>query len=155
MSNTNQRRNHTSESVLGIVPVSHPQPLRTELTPYVLEHPVTHDEKRITEEFRKQTLVIEGEGEKTVFGQDIIGEIHDNAQEIFVSTIKSIFEAKQEAKGTEYQSYVDEFTTLNAKSLAKHLYGSVEVGAAEIGIEISRSLYPPPEPLSLWKRLFG
>ncbi len=155
MSKPSHNGNGKSERVLDIVPVDHTQPLSTELIPYVLEHPVTRNEKRIAEEFRTQTLVIEAVGEKTLFGQTAIGEIHVHAQDVFADSVHSMLESKQEAQGTEYQSYVDEFAKLNAQSLAKHLYGSVEVGASAIGVEISRSLYPPPEQASLWKRLFG
>ena len=155
MSKLSARGNNRTESVLGIVPVDQPQPLHTELIPYVLEHPVTRDEKWITEQFHTQTLVIEAEGEKTIFAQVEIGEIHVHAQSVFADSVTSMFETKQEAQGTEYLPYIDEFTKLNAQSLAKHLYGSFEVGAAAIGVEISRSLYPPPEPTGFWKRLLG
>ncbi len=144
-----------TESVLGIVPFDQPKPLHTELAPYTLMHPVTREEKRITEEFHKQTLVMEGTAEKTIFGQGEIGDIHESAQFVFAESVSSIFEIRLEAQGTEYQAYVDEFTKLTAQSLAKCLYGSVTVGSAAIGAEISRSLYPSPEPMSLRKWLFG
>lgn len=144
------------ESVLGFAAIEAPPRLSSELVPFGQSNrALTRDQKRVTEEFGRQELIIEATGAKTAFGQDEIGEITQNGGFVFTDTVSYLFELKDEAHGKEYQPYVDEFTKVQVRTLAKHLMGTIEVGAVNIGAVINQSLDLPPEKPSLWKRLFG
>lgn len=143
------------ENVLGLAPLSPVPSLSTDLVPFNPSRALTRDERRITEEWRKQTLVIEGTTAKTILGQTEIAELHKHGACVFDDSVSYIVGIKEEARGKEHQVYVDEFTTRQIQSLARHLLGAIEVGATNIGFEINRSLYPPPEKRGFFERLFG
>lgn len=150
------KKDAKEESVLGLIALETPPRLSSELVPFGQpSRALTKDEKRVTETFDKQVLIIEATEAKTVFGQNGIGEIHQNGGYVFHDTVSYLFELKDEAHGKEYQPYIDEFAKLQARTLAKHILGTIEVGATNIGAMIHQSLDLPPEKPSLWKRLFG
>lgn len=152
MSKANRRK---TESVLGLAPLEMASPFHTGLVPYAQERTLTREEQRVTNEFDRQKLVIEAQREKTKLGIGAIGEIRDHASMVFQDTGISIFVRQQEVLGSEIESYVTEFNRLNMQGLAHDLLAATNVGSTNIGTVIYKSLDLPPEPPSLWKRLFG
>jgi len=146
-----------NESVLGLAPLAPPTGLSTNghLAPFSPGRALTKDQRRILEEWHKETLVIDTTAAKTVFGMSKIAEIHQHASIKFDETVDYILAVKEEEHSREHQQYVDEFSTRQIQLLAKHLLGAIEVGGTNIGIEIHRSLYllSEPEQRSFWQRL--
>lgn len=119
---------------------------------------LTKEQQRVLAEFEKQHLVIEKQQEKTTFGEEMIGEIHEHGFSTFAHTSGAIIGIKALAQGAEHQAYLEEFSKHQLAMLARHISGAVNVGATNIAVEISRSLYPEPElpePRSWLKRLIG
>lgn len=115
----------------------------------------TRDERKIGEEYRKQALVIDRQAAKTIFGMTKIGEINRHAAQTFDDTVGFIVTAKAEARGKEHQAYVDEFANRQIQMFARHMFGTLEVGATNIGVEINRSLYMTASPRGFFGRVFG
>ncbi|MCL5960829.1 MAG: hypothetical protein M1358_16270 [Chloroflexi bacterium] len=148
------------ESLLGLVPVtSGPNsPSNGSLAPISAQRSLSRDEQRTLDEYHKEILVIDATAHKTLFGMTKIGQIHQHGALKFDETTGYILNIKNQSRGREHQAYVNEFSAHQIQMLAGHLIGAMEVGGTNIGMEVHRSLYPlpePPEPRSLWKRLFG
>jgi len=148
------------ESVLGLVPISSAGSGNGQLSlaPIGANRAITKDEARAIDEFHKEMLVIDAQAAKTAFGMTKIGQLHQHGADIFDKTTEYILGIKDRPRGREHQLYVEEFSHHQIQLLAKHTMGAIEVGSGAIAVEIARSLYPipePPEPRSLWKKLFG
>ncbi len=142
------------KDVLGLSIVAAAPKPGTELVPFG-GRKLTREERRITDELHKQVLVLEGTAQKTAFSQAKITEIHMHGAVMFEETVAFIASVKEESRGTDYQTYVDQFSRRQIESLARHLLGVTEVGAMAISYEVNRSLYPPPEQRGFLQRLFG
>ncbi len=147
--------NGEKESALGLVATNLPRPLSTEVASRGFGRPITRDEKRITEEFHKQVLVIQAVAEKTTFGQAALGDVHEHGQGVFAKGVRTIFAIKKKTESAECESYLEEFSRVTVQSLGQSLIRTYGTSAAAIETEIARPLYPPPEEKSLFRRLFG
>lgn len=123
------------------------------------------DQLRIVEEWNKQTSVIAGHRALTIFAAASIGEMHSQINEAFNGSAAEILADKFLQDGHRAQDFIEEFDEKQVQLLAKHLWGVLEVGASNIGMEVHRPLYPPaievkepiqePEPFSVRRFLFG
>ena len=154
--------NKKNESVLGLVPLKSPPALSMNGAQTFLDgnRALTKREVIIIENLHEQNLVIDAISSKTTFGVQKMDEIKVYAASEFLETVAYIDGIRQEARGTDYQPAVAEFSTYLIQLSARHILGAIEVSAAAIGTEISTSLYPPPEPpepprRGLLQRLFG
>lgn len=80
--------------------------------------------------------------------------MYQHAASVFDATACNVLSVQKGARGTERQAYVEEFTTRQIQSVGRVMLGAIQVAATNIGYEINRSLYPPPEPLGLLERIF-
>ncbi len=153
---SNRTSYQKSESILGLPDDIGSGGLGNSLVPYNPQNQaVTRDEKRIGEEYRKQIIVIEAQAAKTIFGQTKIAEINRHAAQVFDDTVGFIVTTKAEARGKEHQAYIDEFANRQIQMFARHMFGTLEVGATKIGLEIDRTLYVEASRRRLLARLFG
>lgn len=143
-------------SVLDLPSESGSSNLGSSLIPYNARNQAgTRDERKIGEEYRKQVLVIEVQAAKTIFGLTKIAEINQHAAQTFDDTVGFIVTTKAEARGKEHQAYVDEFANRQIQMFARHVFGTIEVGATNIGLEINRTNYVSASPRGFWERVFG
>jgi hypothetical protein len=142
------------ETALGLVPLTSPPSLRTAGIQEALGvgHAVTKRELQIADQWHEQTLVIDADASKSIFGIEKLTEIQQHAACGFVETAAYIDRHRREAQGTAYQAPVDEFSHYLMQVAARQILAAVEVSGAGIGAEINRSLYPPPEPVPPPKR---
>ena len=99
-------------------------------------------------------LVIDATEAKTEFGMYKIGQMQERASDLFGDTVSFMLQNKEEAKGTEAELYVAEFTMRQIQMYARELLGCLEVGGTRIGEEVFRSLSLPPEKQKgFWARL--
>lgn len=149
-----------NESVLGLPPL----PATTNsssngtLAPARPRGALTHDEQRVVEELGKQEVVIRGVRAKAALATDAIADVELHGVTKFDEAVGYIVELKEEQRSKEHQAYTDEFCERGIHLLAKHTLGVMEVAATNIGIEVHRTLYPPPEeerPRGFWERLLG
>jgi hypothetical protein len=147
------------ESVLGLVPLAQGQSFgeNGQMAVFGSTRPSNPDEKWVLDEYHKQTCVMEGFEIKAVKAMQLIGEIHKEGVTTFDEASAHILTIKDEQRGKEHQAYIDEFCTRSLQMMGRHLLATMEVGATNIGIEVHRSLYPPPppEPRGFFKRLFS
>lgn len=148
------------ESVLGLAPVT--QNLsNSSVVSYGNQNVTTDDERRIISEYRKQNLVIDGGREKSKFAISQIAEIYQHGVTTFDNSTEFITKLNNRPRSKDHQAYMDEFCDRSVQMLARHIFGVVEVGATNIGVEVHRSLYPvfePPvleKPKSLLQRILG
>jgi len=116
------------------------------------------DEQRILDECGKEVLVMDGNRAKTIFAIDQIAEIHKHSVVTFEDTTAFILAIKDEQLDGEQKVYMDEFCIRSVQVLGRHIFSIMEVGAANIGKEVHRSLYPPIEqqkPKGFLQKLFG
>jgi hypothetical protein len=118
-------------------------------------HAITREEQRVIDLFQKEKMIIEATTAIAAIGIRSIGEIHQHASQTFDETVGFILEVKAQPREREHQLYVEEFSKHQIQMLARHLYGAVEVASTNIGMEMHRSFYLPPEQPGFWGRLLG
>jgi hypothetical protein len=148
------------ESALGLAPLPQSQTFGANGSggSYGNMNTATPDEQKIIAEYRKETMVIEGVKEKAIFAAIQIANIHQHGVTTFDDTVAFITELKNTQRSKEHQVYTDEFCERSIQMLARHLFGVMEVGATNIGVEVHRSLYPiqaPEKPKTLLQRLLA
>lgn len=105
----------------------------------------TPDERRIAEEWNKQTMVIHGARAQTSFAAACITEMHGRVSETHREGVERILAEASLPEDLKARDYVEAFSEKQVQLLEKHLWGTLEVGANNIAVEVHRSLYPPPE----------
>jgi hypothetical protein len=125
-----------------------------------ISHVITPREHHIAEQWHEQVLVMDGTRSKGLFGMEIIADINQCAAAEFVETEAYIHSYVLEAIGTGYEAETIEFATYLRRISARQFASAVEVVGAKIGLELDRTLYPPPEaappkPKGFLQRLFG
>jgi hypothetical protein len=128
------------------------------IVPLRAGHQLSKDEQRVMAEWHKTQLVIEATAARAVFGISKVTEIHQHGSLTFEEATAAILAIKDKAHGKEHEAFMEEFTSRQIPLMARHLFGAIDVSVTNIGLELHRSLYPEPEkpePLSVWKRLFG
>jgi hypothetical protein len=101
-------------------------------------------------------LVIDVTEAKAEFGMYKIGQMQERASDLFGDTVSFMLQNKEEARGTEAEPYVAEFTLRQIQMYARHMLGTLEVAGTRIGEEVHRSLsLPPEEPKGFWARMIG
>lgn len=147
------RNGRNSQNALGIVPTEAPCGLSLEPPRLSNSHRASsREQKRIREEFGRQTLIIEGQMQKTEFGQSAIGSIHAHGYGVYQDAVAGINARRQEVRGEDFDPFLEEFYRLNLQACGNHLLSAAKVGAANIGGTIYDSLDLPSEPR---KGLFG
>jgi hypothetical protein len=68
------------------------------------------------------------------------------AETRFLETCQAFSQIQQQAEGTDYQEYMEEFTQYLRKLGGQQLFGSVKLGNTAIAREMVGSPYPPPSP---------
>ena len=122
--------------------------------------PMSSDQVHVTDKQRMQLvldkrLAAEENLAITVcFGIVKMQEIQQHAATTFSETCETLSQIKQQAQGTDYQPYVDEFAHHLGKVSAQQLIGSVNLGGAAIAQEMVGDPYPPPPPPPKPKRTF-
>lgn len=155
MSNNGNSNGKKTVSVLGLAPVQ-PTSSSLGLVPYSpSRREVTREESRVIEAYHREELVIDLTAEKGKLGMRKLGEVQETASELFGDTVSFMLDVKNEAKGTEAQPYVDEFTLRQIQMYARHMLGTLEIVGTNIGLEVHRSLNLPPEELGFWQKLFA
>ena len=149
-----------SPSVFGLAPLEgmFSDAGTTSITRYRSGAELPALERKVIDELSKQRLVIEAQREKTEFAMTQIGDLHEHGSHVFNRTTTYIMEVKQQTRGKEHQSVIDEFTARQISTFGRQMLGAMEVGGTKIGEEVFRPLYPtadPPEPKGFWKRLLG
>lgn len=118
-------------------------------------------EKQITELSREHRSVMELTADNARFGMTMIGKIHEHASSTFEETITYIVDTRnQPGRDDEHQAYIDQFSLRQIQLCAQQMLAVIDVGATGVGMEIHRSLYPPPEEApengtGFFARLFG
>ena len=148
------------ESLFGLAPVNQWSSggRGGDLISFGTLQPATKDEQRITDEYRKTTMVMEGYGAKANYAMTQIAEIHKHSVIVFDETSGFFFSVQDGQRTKNHQSYVDEYCLRSVQMLGTHLFGVTEVGVMKIAEEVHRSLYPQPEPpkqRSLRELIFG
>jgi|GEM_PF-3916237 len=159
MNNNGNNGNKTTKknvSVLGLAPLQGQATDSLGLAPYnASSRAITRQEERIVEKFHEEELIIDLTGEKSKFGMRKIGEVHQYAAELFGDTVSHMLDVKNDARGTDAQPFVDEFTMRQIQMYARQMFGALDITGVRIGEEIYRSLNLPPEQLGFWQRLLG
>lgn len=153
------RNSRTPRGSFGTLSIEEPERLHTDIVSLAQSHhTLSHEEKRIAEEFGKQTFIISKQMEKSIHAASAIQDVRANLSYGFQDTVASIVEKQREVRGEDFESYVAAFNRGNVEGLAKNLLGVAAVSAENIGTMVYKSLdLPPvlPPPPSLWKRIFG
>jgi hypothetical protein len=150
-----------NESVLGLpaLPAALDAGRNGALAPIRPRGALTHDEQRVVEERRKQEVVMQGFQIKANTATNLIAEVEQHGVTKFDEVAGYIVELKEQQRSSkEHQAYTEEFCKRAIHTLAKHELGIMEVAATNIGIEVNRGLYPPPEkpePRGFLERLLG
>jgi hypothetical protein len=129
------------------------------LTPWSGGRTLTNTERGLLDEASSQKLAISCIFEKTVFGMSQIAEMEQHALATFDDSISFFMDVKyREGRSKEHQAYIDAFTERLSQMSAKHMFGSLELGASGIASIVHSSPYPPPPPSrrrGLLERLLG
>lgn len=151
MANTTQKQD---QSLLGLPALSNDG--TSDLVPYGAgQKPTNREEERVLELFHKHELIIGLTAAKARFGMNAQAAIQQHASDIFGPTISHMIQNKEEARGTEAEPYVAEFTLRQIQMYARHMLGTLEVAGTRIGEEVHRSLSLPPEQKGFWARVLG
>jgi len=86
-------------------------------------------------------MVIEGVTEKAIFALNQIAKIHQHGVTTFDDSAAFITDLKNAQRTKEHQAYTDEFCEHIIQQYARHTFAVMEVGAANIGVEVHRPLY--------------
>lgn len=128
-------------------------------TPLDISKADQRDLTAIKAEAAKQSLVLGLAKAKTEYGQELVGAIHENANEEFRDAVRGILAVKNDPNNTdEEQAYLEEFGLHMLSRAATHLSEVTESGAGAINAEVGRDLRvaaPPPRRVGLLGRLLG
>ncbi len=116
------------------------------------------DKRRFVDDTPRQLAAIEMEKRKTIYAISQITEIDRHAQTAFDQTVDFLLTARQQAKDTDSQPYVEEFSQYLTQMMAQQIFGVIKIGAVTIAEEVAASPYYQtelPEPKGFWARLFG
>jgi hypothetical protein len=115
---------------------------------------ITRRERQILDTFHEEVLVIDATEAKAEFGMYKLDQMQERASDLFGDTVSFILQNKEEARGTEAEAYVAEFTTRQIQMYARHMLGTLEVAGTRIGEEVHRSLsLPSEERKGFWARV--
>src|SRR5580765_5760112 len=153
--NTNTTNGKKNISVLGLTPMQ-PQsastsnlglaPLESISPPhYPANRAITRRERQILDTFHEEVLVIDATEAKAEFGMYKIDQMQERASDLFGDTVSYLLQNKEEARGTDAEVYVSEFTLRQIQMYARHILGTLEVAGTRIGEEVHRPLSLPPE----------
>jgi hypothetical protein len=159
-SNINGKKN---ESVLGLTPMQPQSTSSLGLAPlgpinppqYPANRAISKHERQILDTCHEEVLIIDATEAKAEFGMYKLGQLQERASELFGDTISFMMQNKEEAKGTEAEPYIAEFTRRQIHIYARHMLGALEVTGTRIGEEMHRSLNVPPEEKGFWARVLG
>lgn len=134
----------------------------TGLDPHASNRPLRKREKQIIRLSQEQRSVMELTADNARFGMTMISRIHEHASLTFEETAAYIVDTRnQPGRDEEHQAYIDQFSLRQIQLCAQQMLAVIDVSATGIGMEIHRSLYPPPEdppseePKGFFARLFG
>jgi hypothetical protein len=108
----------------------------------------------INNESFKQQIVIDVFSTKTRHGMHRDTEMGQTAMSEFNAIASYINTFNQAAHGTPYEAYLNAFTDRLMKTSAKHIFGMLEIGAANIAKEVYRPV-KPNEPNGFIQKLLG
>jgi hypothetical protein len=116
---------------------------------------MTRRERATVAEWRVQMLTIEAQKSKTIFGEYVLGDIHEYAAATFAETASNIWTIKESVRIPELQVYTDAFCHRQIQLAGRHMEQAALYGAENILKEIERSSrIELPKP-TFWQRLFG
>jgi hypothetical protein len=147
------------ESILGLVPLAQGPNFGDSghIVTLGATRASNRDEQWVLDEYQKQALIMVGVEAKAVHAMKLIAEIHKEGVVTFEEAAGYIQAIQASQRGKEHQAYLDEFSKRAIQLMGRHLLATAEVAATNIGVEVHRTLYPPPlrETPSMWKRIFG
>jgi hypothetical protein len=150
--------NSSDDNILSLPPLTPDSGFGFDLTQVTAgDSPKTLEDLHvINDNTLKQKVVIDAIAGKTRYGMRRILEVDHFASVLFNETTHSIMKNNEEARGSSYEAYHSAFNDRLVKTVARHVYGLLEVGAVGIAKEVMRSPKSnPPTPQSFLKRLLG
>ncbi len=116
---------------------------------------MTRRERATVDEWNIQTLTIEAQKAKTVFGEHVIGDIHEYAAATFVEAATNIWTIRESVKIPALQVYTDSFCDRQIMLAGRHMEQAATCGVENIQNEIDRSSRVELPKSTLWERIFG
>lgn len=116
---------------------------------------ITRRERATAAEWRIQMMTIEAQKAKTLYGEYVIGDIHEHATATFAETVSNILLVKETARTPEVHHYVSSYCERQISLAARHIEHASVFGAENVLAEIERSpRVELPKP-TFWERIFG
>ena len=97
------------------------------------------DARLINKEMQKSMVIMEAYQTKTHYGMETIAETYTYSSKLFNDTAETIMLVSKLSKDGEHEVYSEAYSDRLTKMAARHLYGLLEICAAQIAREVLES----------------